>query len=151
MPSSDRIYIETAFTLVLEAIDAKIRLLHAIKRSQEGQPLVDGGQEVSLKEKVRRYRAKTETLQERLAQLRPPVTLAPFHKSLEEALGQQLLFFKAALEHKVAWAKMPDLASAKRSSYLLVRAYTQLKKAYPQLGPATDASFKSHLEALRLG
>ena len=77
--------------------------------------------------------------------------LAAFHKSLEEAIGQQLLFFKAALEHKVAWAKLPELASAKRSRYLTVRAYTQLKTAYPQLAPATDASFKSHLEALRLG
>lgn len=150
VPPSDRRYIETVFTIMLEATDAKIRLLHAIKRRQEGQQLVDGGQPAKLKDKVRRYRAQTGQLQERLAQMTPPETLKAFHQALSESIGQQLLFFKATLENKVAWDKMPELASAKRSRYLSVRAWTLLKKAYPKLGEDTAASFKSHLDALRL-
>ena len=142
VPSSDREYIEIVFTVVLEATDAKLRLLHAIKRRQEGETLVDGGQPAKLIDKVRRYRSRTGQLQERLAQLNPPSTLRAFH--------QQLLFFKSTLENKVAWEKMPELASAKRSRYLNVRAWTLLKAAYPKLGADTAASFKSHLEALRL-
>ena len=45
---------------------------------------------------------------------------------------------------------MPELAAAKRSRYLMARAWTQLKAAYPKLDEATAASFKSHLDALRL-
>jgi hypothetical protein len=150
VPSSDREYIEVVFTVMLEATDAKIRLLHAIKRRQEGKQLVDGGQPAKLIDKVRRYRSRTGQLQERLAQLNPPGTLKAFHQALSESIGQQLLFFKATLENKVAWEKMPELASAKRSRYLNVRAWTLLKKAYPKLGADTAASFQTHLEALRL-
>lgn len=150
VPPSDRDYIETVFTLILQATDAKIRLLHAIKRRQEGKPLVDGGQKVGLKDKVQRYRTQTTQLQERLGQLSPPQTLQGFHEHLTEELGQQLLFFKSSIENKVPWTKMPDLAPAKRSRYLNVRAWTLLKGAYPKLGADTAASFKSHLDALRL-
>lgn len=150
VPPSDREYIETVFTVMLEATDAKIRLLHAIKRRQEGKQLVDGGQPAKLIDKVRRYRSRTSQLQERLAQLNPPGTLKGFHQALSESIEQQLLFFKSTLENKVAWEKMPELAPAKRSRYLNVRAWTLLKGAYPKLGADTAASFKSHLEALRL-
>jgi len=150
VPPSDREYIETVFTVMLEATDAKIRLLHAIKRRQEGKQLVDGGQPAKLIDKVRRYRSRTSQLQERLTQLNPPGTLKAFHQALSESIGQQLLFFKSTLENKVAWEKMPELAAAKRSRYLNVRAWTLLKAAYPKLGADTAASFKSHLEALRL-
>ncbi|MBL4846196.1 MAG: hypothetical protein JKY65_11765 [Planctomycetes bacterium] len=150
VPSGDREYIEIVFTVLLEATDAKIRLLHAIKRTQEGKTLVDGGRPAKIKDKVRRYRSTTTLLQERLGQLNPSSKLEAFHQSLLEALGQQLLFFKATMKNRVAWSKMPELASAKRSRYLTVRAWTQLKGAFPKLDAAATASFKSHLDALRL-
>tara|TARA_B100000965_G_scaffold292017_1_gene249842 strand:- start:147 stop:587 length:441 start_codon:yes stop_codon:yes gene_type:complete len=141
-------YVETVYTVMLEAIDARIRMLHALKRYQEGKPLLQAGQQVSMKEKHRRYQDTTSALLTRLEQLDPPGPLSKFHQALAEGIKQQVLLFAKARETKLPVARLNELSAGKRAKYHCGRAWALFKQAYPELGGATAEACKSHLQAL---
>ena len=148
IPRADVKYVETVYTVTLEAIDARIRMLHSLKRFQEGKPLLQGGQQVSMKDMHRRYQDATSALVTRLDQLDPPGPLAKFHQALLEGIKQQLLLFNKARETKLPVARLNELSAGKRAKYHCGRAWGLFKQAYPELGADTAAACKSHLTAL---
>ncbi|MGE0711176.1 MAG: hypothetical protein AB7N76_29510 [Planctomycetota bacterium] len=149
VPQADRRYVEVAYAVMLEAIDARLRVIHAMKRTEAGQPLQDAGRTVGLDVKLKRYREHTGALLRRLDQLEVPGPLGKFHKALQEGISQQLVWIDAAVEKKIALAQLPELQAGKRSKYQLGRAWLLFRKAYPDLDAATAKSCESHLKALQ--
>lgn len=149
VPERDMPYLEVVFTVALEMIDARLRLVHALQRNAQGKPLMHGGKRVRIGVKYERFREHSAALVERLGQLDVPEGLKAFHRALVEGVVQQRTLFAKARELSLPTSRLPELSSGKRSKYQLGRAWVLLKKAYPELAGASLRSCESHLKALQ--
>ena len=156
IPRADVPWFDHTFTLILEAVHAKLILLEAYRVNEMGVTLP--GKRVDALHAT--YRKKIVRILEGLAAETPPnKTLSAFRQQVTQALQLQLTYFKAmskrmrSLPHPEGYnGAFTSIPAGRTASGLLIRSWSTIQVGYPVI--AKDKAFKNsvyhHLCALDL-
>ena len=140
IPSTDTLFIDHCFAVVLKCAQEKELMMKAI-----GDNKAFSGND--------RFRAKVQSELTRLQGLSIPTGLENFESDIEQALNLQITFFDKASKQSASGASLDQVLTipeGKEASQKLFAAWDELQKRYTSWNPATKDSIYHHFQALDL-
>ena len=146
IPAGDHRYINHVYSMLLEAIQAKLPMLQAVWAATHDEGGDLGGA-------LDDYRSGVQAAEGKIRAEPVPPGLEAFHGKLLEALALQQTFFAKAVEACEAhqtWEQVIAIPEGHEASGLLRGAWGDMQQRYPSWEPAVQDSVFHHLCALDL-